>query len=321
MLRHAALPEPKPLAVVLLGPTAAGKSALALALCRAWDGEIVSADSVQVYRGLDIGADKPDAGARRRAPHHLIDILDPSETYSAARFAVDASALLDAISARGRLPIVVGGSMFYCWTLLNGLPEAPPARAATRRRLARASSAALHRKLARLDSRSAERIHPNNRQRLLRALEIVELSGRTPSSLPRATRPASGHRLLALALTMPRREQLHRRIGERVARQLSAGLIAEVARLRARGDLRAELPALRSVCYRQVWEHLNGRWGRAEVAARIAAANRQLARRQLVWLRRWPGLRWLQREGDPTEPASTPALLESAASALRAAGH
>ena len=309
----------KPLIVCLLGPTAAGKSDLALALCHAWNGEIISADSAQVYRGMDIGTAKPDAATRRRVPHHLIDIRDPSEPYSAARFAADAARLLGEISARGRLPIVVGGSMFYFWALLNGLPVAPAAPVATRRRWEGKTSAELHRMLAAQDALSAARIHPNNRQRLLRALEIHQLTRQAPSSLPRSPAPAAAYRPLSMAVTMPRREQLHRRIDERAAQQLRDGLVREVERLRARGDLDPELPALRSVCYRQVWECLDGHADRATMESRIVAANRQLARRQLTWLRRWPDLHWLQREGAPSaECASTATLLERASALLRA---
>ncbi len=311
-----------PLAVCLLGPTAAGKSELALAMCRAWNGELISVDSAQIYRGMDIGTAKPDSAARRAVPHHLIDVCDPAERYSAARFVADALALVNEINERGRLPVLAGGSMFYFRALLAGLPRLPAATALQRRALSASwhgqPSAALHRALAARDSRAAARIHPNNRHRLLRALEIHQLTGQAPSLLRPSSSPGR-RRWLCLSLTMPKREQLHQRIAARAGQQLAQGLVAEVSRLRERGDLNAEMPALRSVCYRQVWEYLDGDCDSATMHQRILAANRQLARRQLTWLRHWPGLRWLQREGEDAPEPTLPELLARGAALLRQA--
>ncbi|GIX29945.1 MAG: tRNA dimethylallyltransferase [Porticoccaceae bacterium] len=282
--------------VLLMGPTASGKTELALRLAEALPVEVVSVDSVQVYRGLDLGSAKPDRAARERVPHHLIDVRDPRDVYSAAEFARDAARLVREIRARGRLPLLVGGTMLYFRVLLEGLAPLPPPRPELRAELEaearRRGWPALHRELAEVDPELAARIHPHQWVRIQRALEIHRSTGRRPSELWRAATAgipplAVGERICALALVPDDRGLLHRRIADRFRAMLQAGLVEEVAALRARGDLSPELPALRAVGYRQVWAHLAGALSRAEMEAAAIAATRQLAKRQLTWLRNW----------------------------------
>ncbi|MDE2149604.1 MAG: tRNA (adenosine(37)-N6)-dimethylallyltransferase MiaA [Gammaproteobacteria bacterium] len=290
--------RPSPL-IALAGPTAVGKSALAFRLAEHFDragagAEIVSVDSAQLYRGMDIGTAKPDAATRARVPHHLLDLLDPAESYSAARFAEDAAAAVAAIRSRGRVPILVGGTMLYFRALLHGLSPLPCADPVLRARLDTEAAArgwpALHARLAAADPVTAARLHPHDAQRIQRALEILELAGRPPSVLRTAAPPAArlGARL-AFALPANDRAALHRRIAERFQRMLVAGLLDEVKRLRARGDLHLGLPALRAVGYRQLWLHLDGACDLDTAVARALAATRQYAKRQLTWLRAEPG--------------------------------
>lgn len=294
--------DPHP-TILLMGPTASGKTALAMQLAERLPVEIVSVDSALVYRGLDIGSAKPDAAMRARVPHHLIDILDPAEPYSAARFAADARRLIGEIRGRGRVPLLVGGTMLYFRALTQGLSELPAADAALRTRLEAEAVArgwpALHARLAALDPATAARLHPNDQQRVQRALEIVELSGMTPTAFyarPRAE--AGGGRWLKLALNPPERRELHARIERRFHAMMAEGFLEEVARLHARGDLHAELPAIRAVGYRQLWGHLDGEYALDEAVRRGIAATRQFAKRQLTWLRSEPELVWL----DPARP-------------------
>jgi tRNA dimethylallyltransferase len=278
-----------------MGPTASGKTALAIALAEALDGELVSVDSALVYRGLDIGAAKP------AYPHHLIDICDPSEAYSAARFVSDARRALRDIVARGRRPILVGGTMLYYRALLQGLsplPEADPElRAALEARARREGWPELHRELQRVDPEAAARIHPNHSQRLLRALEVWHLTGRRLSALHREAPPKSaGLRALPIALAPADRAVLHERIELRLTQMLEAGFVEEVARLYEREDLHPRLPAIRAVGYRQLWDHVAGQCTLEVARDRALAATRQLAKRQFTWLRKWPGLRWLQTD-------------------------
>jgi tRNA dimethylallyltransferase len=282
-----------PRAMVLAGPTASGKSALALVLADALPLEIVSVDSAQVYRGMDIGTAKPSAAERARVPHHLIDIIEPSQRYSAARFAADAARLIGEINARGRAALLVGGTMLYVKALLEGLDALPEAdadvRAAIDAEAALCGWPAMHAKLAQLDPASAQRLQPNDAQRIQRALEVWLLTGR-PLSQAHGQRAQAGLALPLLALEPRERGWLHQRIAERFDAMLRHGLIDEVRALRARGDLHASLPSMRSVGYRQVWQALDeGRL--AGVAERGIAATRQLAKRQLTWLRRMPGVR------------------------------
>jgi tRNA dimethylallyltransferase len=275
-------------AIALLGPTASGKSSLALQLARSVPLEIIAVDSAQVYRGMDIGTAKPGARERAQTPHHLIDIRDPTEAYSAARFAHDAGELIDAIAARGRLPLLVGGTMLYAKALRDGLAELPPADLELRRQLTDEAAAsgwpALHARLAALDPPTAARLAPNDAQRIQRALEVHSLA-RQPLSALLAAGAAPRRRLHLVALVPPDRDALHRRIAERFDQMLRAGFLDEVRALVARGDLERDLPSQRAVGYRQAWDHLQ--LGTPAAAFRNAAltATRHLAKRQMTWLR------------------------------------
>jgi tRNA dimethylallyltransferase len=283
----------KPLAVALMGPTASGKTAAALALARHLPCEIISVDSALVYRGMDIGSAKPSAAERAQVPHHLIDILEPSASYSAMQFCQDALRLVAEIQARGRLPLLVGGTMLYFKALQDGLDQLPPADPQVRARLEQDAATlgmpALHARLATLDAASAARLQPNDSQRIQRALEIIELSGQPMSALL-AQRAATElpFTLLPLALEPSERSVLHQRIATRFDAMLEAGLVEEVMALRARGDLHAGLPSMRCVGYRQVWNYLDGIGDRAEMREKAIIATRQLVKRQLTWLRSMP---------------------------------
>jgi len=280
----------RPLAIFLMGPTASGKTALACELADRFPVELVSVDSALVYRGLDIGAAKPDAVTLRRHPHALIDIRDPAQPYSAAEFRDGALAAMRAITARGRVPLLVGGTGLYFRALQRGLSELPEADPVVRTRLAdeaaRIGWPAMHARLARLDPAAAARIGPNDAQRLQRALEVIALSGRPLSELQRGGRgEAFPWRVLKLALLPADRAPLHARIAERFDAMLAAGFLDELRTLRARGDLHADLPAIRAVGYRQGWEHLDGQSDAAGFRERAIFATRQLAKRQITWLR------------------------------------
>ena len=277
----------RPCSVAIAGPTASGKSALALAAAARWPLEIISVDSAQVYRGLDIGTAKPSASERAAVPHHLIDIIAPSESYSAARFVADARRLIGEIHGRGHHALLVGGTMLYFKALFDGLDAMPPADAAVRASIdARAATEgwpALHAELARVDPASAARLPPGDSQRIQRALEVYALSGRPLSSFFGQAR-AGALTMPLLALMPSDRGWLHRRIAERFDAMLAAGLVDEVAALRQRAELSADLPAMRCVGYRQAWQALDA-GDLAPLRERGAAATRQLAKRQLTWLR------------------------------------
>jgi len=299
-----AAPSAAALPVLLLaGPTGAGKSDWALALARAAPVEIVSVDSAQVYRGLDIGSAKPARAVRAAIPHHLIDVCDPSESYSAGRFVQDALAAIAAIHARRRVPLLVGGTMLYLRALVHGLaplPQATPAlRAQLDARAAREGWPALHAELAALDPAAAARIAPGDRQRIQRALEVSLSAGRPISQLQRATvSPLAGFALRQWVLLPAERAALHERLARRLAAMMAAGFLDEVRQLRARGDLTARHPAMRAVGYRQLWAHLEGDYALEEGVARALAATRQLAKRQLTWIRGEPGARRLDPDAD-----------------------
>ena len=286
-----------PPTLCLAGPTAAGKTAAALAIARALPVEVVSVDSALVYRGMDVGTAKPSATERAQVPHHLIDLIDPAEAYSAARFVADAQAAMAAIRARGRLPLLVGGTMLYFKALFDGLdalPQADPAlRAAIDAEARERGWPALHAELARVDPVTAARLAPNDAQRIQRALEVWRGSGRPLASFHSGRfdgeAPAPAGTAL-IALEPSDRAWLHVRIGERFAAMLGAGLVDEVRVLRARGELHAALPSMRCVGYRQVWEALDAADppDLAAIQARGSAATRQLAKRQLTWLRGMP---------------------------------
>lgn len=281
---------------MLLGPTASGKSGIALRLAQRLPIEIVSVDSAQLYRGLDIGTAKPDAAERAAVAHHLVDIVEPTERYSAARFVEDALAAIADIRARGRLPLLVGGTMLYARALAEGLHPLPGADAQVRARLEDEARAlgwpALHGRLARIDPRAAKRIDPSDAQRIQRALEIFETSGRTMSEWlaePAPPSPWGGGPIVTIALEPDDRAALHARIAARFDAMLAAGLVDEVRALRARGDLSPTLPSMRSVGYRQAWQWLDA-GGRIEALREAGiAATRQLAKRQLTWLRSMNG--------------------------------
>jgi tRNA dimethylallyltransferase len=283
--------DQRPPAIFLMGPTATGKTALACALADRFPVELVSVDSALVYRGLDIGAAKPDAMTLRNYPHALIDIRDPSESYSAAHFRDDALAAMHAIAARGRVPLLVGGTGLYFRALQYGLSVMPAADAELRARLreeaGRSGWPALHARLAMRDPAAAQRIRANDAQRIQRALEAIELTGRSLSELHAASGKPERipYRVLKLALVPAERSLLRERIAERLDAMLAAGFLDEVKRLRARGDLQADLPALRAVGYRQAWEYLDGACALDAFRMRAIHATRRLAKRQTTWLR------------------------------------
>lgn len=301
----------RPRALAILGPTASGKTDLALALIERAPFDIISVDSAQVYRGMDIGTAKPDAATLARAPHRLIDIRDPAEPYSGAEFLADARREMATIAASGRIPLLVGGTMLYFQLLGEGLAELPAADPELRAELnaiaAQYGWPHLHAELARIDPETAARLHPNHSQRIQRALEIHRATGQPPSRvLARRSRPVAADYDLALIALQPEdRGLLHHRIDQRFAAMVAAGLIDEVRALRARGDLHPELPALRAAGYRQVWAYLEGTCDRDTLVAAGCAATRQLAKRQLTWLRGW-GTPFAERITDLTE---TPAAL------------
>jgi tRNA dimethylallyltransferase len=287
--------------LLLAGPTGAGKSAWALRLAEVAPIEIVSVDSALVYRGLDIGTAKPSRAERARVPHHLIDICDPAESYSAGRFVAEALAHIRHIHGRGRVPLLVGGTMLYFRALLRGLAPLPQASAERRREIdARAAQAgwpALHAELARLDPEAAQRISPNDPQRIQRALEVCYTTGRPLSDLQRETvSPLAGRPLRQWALVPGTRARLHERLERRFYSMLAGGFLEEVRSLHARGDLNASLPALRAVGYRQLWAHLQGELSLEEATLRGIAATRQLAKRQLTWIRSERSLQWVDPE-------------------------
>jgi tRNA dimethylallyltransferase len=306
-------------AILLMGPTGAGKTDVAVELATRLPVEIVSVDSAMVFRGLDIGTAKPDLAVRARAPHHLVDILDPAERYSAGRFLFDARAVMADIRRRGRIPLLTGGTMLYFRALQSGLAELPTADPELRRRIDERAAAmgwpALHAELAGLDPAAAAGIQPNDRQRIQRALEVIELTGETVSSrrrenLRRATRRGD----LKLVLAPGDREALAERIVGRFARMMELGLLDEVRSLYQRGDLGPELPSIRAVGYRQLWNHLEGKCALEEAARQAEVATRQLARRQLTWLRAEPEAEWY----DPLVSGSSAQIMARVESWLNA---
>jgi len=300
--------DTRPTALALMGPTASGKTALALDWAERFGGEIVSVDSALVYRGLDIGSAKPDAGERARATHHLLDLREPWQVYSAAEFAADARAAIDGIVARGKLPILAGGTGLYFHALLHGLSPMPEADPAMRDAIADEAQArgwpALHAELARVDPAAAARIRPSDPQRIQRALEVFRLSGRPISDWQRErTPPGLPVKVLRLVVAPAERATLHRRIAMRFDAMLATGFLDEVRALRALPQLQAhpaplDLPAIRAVGYRQAWEHLDGAIDAAGFRDRAVAATRQLAKRQLTWLRGQLDALWFDPAGD-----------------------
>ena len=287
----------KPMAVAIMGPTASGKTASALRIAQTRPCEIISVDSALVYRGMDIGTAKPTPAELAAVPHHLIDILDPLEAYSVAQFRDDTIRLVGEITARGKLPLLVGGTMMYFKGLVDGLDDLPTAdpalRAAIEEQAARIGWPGMHARLQALDPITAARLAPNDAQRINRALEIIELSGQPMSSLlARRAKPELPFELVSFGLETDDRAVLHKRIALRFDQMLgdsdAQGLVAEVARLRARGDLSPALPSIRCVGYRQAWDYLDGNIDRAELRELGVIATRQLAKRQITWLRAMP---------------------------------
>ncbi|MBS7417642.1 tRNA (adenosine(37)-N6)-dimethylallyltransferase MiaA [Pseudomonas syringae] len=297
-----------PPAIFLMGPTAAGKTDLAIELTKVLPCELISVDSALVYRGMDIGTAKPSKTQLAEHPHRLIDILDPAQSYSAADFRSDALAAMVEITARGNIPLLVGGTMLYFKALLDGLADMPAADAQVRAQLEADAQAfgwqALHDQLAVVDPVSAARIHPNDPQRLIRALEVYRVSGmsmtahREQQTAQSTEAAASGRQQLPytvanLAIAPADRKVLHQRIALRFEQMLDQGFLDEVLALRSRGDLHSGLPSIRAVGYRQVWDHLDGKLTRDEMQERGIIATRQLAKRQFTWLRSWEDLNWL----------------------------
>ena len=282
-----------PPAIFLMGPTASGKTQAAVKLAREFPVELISVDSAQIYRGMDIGTAKPDAATLACAPHHLINILDPTESYSAATFRHDALRLMQDITARGRIPLLVGGTMLYFRALHFGLSDLPQAdsavRAALNDRAAHIGWPALHAELEKIDPQAAARLKPNDSQRIQRALEIYQLTGRPMSALlGRPDSPALPYRIIPIALIPSDRSQLHDRIAARFVAMLKLGLVEELRGLQACYALHSALPAMRCVGYRQAWQFLDGKISATDLLETGIAATRQLAKRQLTWLRGMP---------------------------------
>lgn len=290
----------KPPVVLIMGPTASGKTDLALELAQQLPCDLVSVDSALVYRGMDIGTAKPEPELLKAFPHALIDILDPAQSYSAAAFRQDALTLIEQSIARQRFPVLVGGTMLYYKALLDGLADMPQScpqvRAQLELKLAEQGVAALHGELQQLDAATAARLHVNDAQRILRALEVWQVSGETMSAhlqRQQQQRLELPFRPLAFAVAPALRSLLHERIAQRFSLMLEQGFVDEVEALKQRPDLHQDLPSMRAVGYRQVWGYLDGEYGRAEMQDRGVAATRQLAKRQLTWLRSWPDLEWI----------------------------
>jgi tRNA dimethylallyltransferase len=303
--------------LILTGPTGSGKSDWAMRLSRQWPVEIISVDSAQVFRGMDIGTAKPDSAARAAVAHHLLDILDPAQTYSAGQFVQDAVALISQIRARRHIPLLVGGTMLYLRALRAGMAQLPRASLEHRQAIDAAAAVhgwpALHAQLARLDPQAAGRIHPNDAQRIQRALEVCQLTGQTLSGLQSHSPAALQEPAPIWALVPQPRALLHERIAGRFKRMMAQGFLDEVRALHARGDLNADHASMRAVGYRQLWQHCNGQSTLAEAVERGVAATRQLAKRQLTWLRSDDSIRVV----DPLAPGAFEAWSLEVGVALR----
>ncbi|MBG2876003.1 tRNA (adenosine(37)-N6)-dimethylallyltransferase MiaA [Proteus alimentorum] len=298
----------KPKAIFLMGPTASGKTALAIALRQKLPVDIISVDSALIYRGMDIGTAKPDANEQSLAPHRLIDILDPAFPYSAADFRRDALNAMEEITASGRIPLLVGGTMLYFKALLEGLSPLPSAnsdvRAEIEKKAAEQGWEAIHKELALVDPVAAQRIHPNDPQRLSRALEVYLISGKTMTELTKISGESLPYDVYQFAIAPKDRNVLHQRIEARFKQMLTCGFEDEVKSLYERGDLHEDLPSVRCVGYRQMWSYLSGEIDYDEMVYRGICATRQLAKRQITWLRGWNDIHWLDSE-DPKQSLDT----------------
>ncbi len=289
----------KPTAIALMGPTAAGKTDLAIAIHEQLGAEIISVDSTLVYRQMNIGTAKPSMEELARAPHRLIDIRDPSEPYSVADFCADATREIESIIDSGKTPLLTGGTMMYFKALLEGMSDLPEANETIRREIeseaGRHGWPHLHTQLAEVDPASAAKIHPNHSQRLGRAIEVYRITGKPMSSFHGQMKGGllNDFSWVQLAIAPSDRSVLHRRIALRFDQMIEQGVVDEVRSLRDRGDLHKDLPAIRAVGYRQIWEFLDGEYGFDEMREKGVAATRQLAKRQLTWLRKWPELNWV----------------------------
>ncbi|BDM65779.1 tRNA dimethylallyltransferase [Shewanella sp. NFH-SH190041] len=288
--------------ICLMGPTASGKTQLAIDLAQQHNCEIISVDSALIYRGMDIGTAKPSLQEQLLAPHRLVDIRDPAESYSAADFRADALKAINEIVSKGKTPLLVGGTMMYFKALLEGLSPLPSADESIRAEImAQADQVGwqvLHDELAQIDPVSAARIHPNDPQRLSRALEVYRISGKSMTELTQTKSAALPYRISQFAIAPKERKVLHDLIAQRFNIMLRQGFIDEVQTLRQRGDLHLDLPSMRCVGYRQCWQYLAGEFSHDEMVEKAVAATRQLAKRQLTWLRGWPGLEWLESSDD-----------------------
>ncbi|MCL1103779.1 tRNA (adenosine(37)-N6)-dimethylallyltransferase MiaA [Shewanella algicola] len=288
----------RPKVIFLMGPTASGKTALAIDMATQHNCEIISVDSALIYRGMNVGSAKPTAQELAIAPHRLIDILDPSESYSAADFRRDALAAIEDIIARGKTPLLVGGTMMYFKALLDGLSPLPSANETIRKQILLQAEAqgweSLHQELCEIDPVAGQRIHPNDPQRLSRALEVYRISGKTMTELTQTKSAALPYDVVQFAIAPNDRKVLHELIARRFNIMLEQGFIDEVATLKARGDLHLDMPSMRCVGYRQCWQYLDNEFDHATMVEKATAATRQLAKRQLTWLRSWPDLQWLE---------------------------
>lgn len=283
-----------------MGPTASGKTALAIALRQQLPVELISVDSALIYRGMDIGTAKPSAQELAQAPHRLLDIRDPAESYSAAEFRRDALAEMAEITQKGKIPLLVGGTMLYFKALLEGLSPLPSADPEVRQRIEQMAAEkgweALHRQLCKIDPVAGSRIHPNDPQRLSRALEVFFISGKTLTELTKTAGEALPYDVYQFAIAPASRELLHQRIALRYDQMLASGFEAEARALFARGDLHTDMPSIRCVGYRQMWSYLSGEIDYDEMVYRGICATRQLAKRQMTWLRGWPDVHWLDSD-------------------------
>ncbi|HEN3579225.1 TPA: tRNA (adenosine(37)-N6)-dimethylallyltransferase MiaA [Yersinia enterocolitica] len=290
----------QPPAIFIMGPTASGKTALSIALRQRLPVELVSVDSALIYRGMDIGTAKPSAEELALAPHRLIDIRDPAESYSAADFRKDALKEMADITAAGRIPLLVGGTMLYFKALLDGLSPLPSADPQVRQRIEQQAAElgweALHQQLAEIDPVAAARIHPNDPQRLSRALEVFFISGKTLTELTKISGETLPYRVHQFAIAPVSRELLHQRIELRFHQMLDAGFETEARALFDRGDLHTDMPAIRCVGYRQMWSYLSGEIDYDDMVYRGICATRQLAKRQMTWLRGWGSVQWLDSD-------------------------